>query len=209
MKLFYAETLNPRKVCAVARYLNAPVDYIHIDLGKGENRTPEFLAINPNGKVPALKDGDVTLWESNAIMCHLARAANSDLLPPAEDQIEFIRWLSWNAEHFTRHTGTLYFQHIIKPALGLGAPDEAAVNEATGFFRRFAKVLNDHLRGRRYLLGDRLTIADFAAAVALPYADRARIPVAEFPEIERWHGRLNELPAWRDPFPHRQMQAAE
>lgn len=208
MKLFYAETINPRKACAVARYLNLPVDYVHVDLSKGENRTPEYLVINPNGKVPAFEDGDIKLWEANAIMCHLARVAKSNLWPDGARQIEAMRWLSWNADHFSRHAGSLYFQHIIKPAIGFGAPDEAAVKEATGFFRRFAAVLNDHLRGRKYLLGDTLTVADFATAITLPYAAKARIPVDEFPEIARWHARLNELPAWREPFPKQHTQAA-
>lgn len=208
MKLFYAETINPRKACAVARYLNVPIDYVHVDLGKGENRTPEYLAVNPNGKVPAFEDGDLKLWEANAIMCYLARAAGSDLWPGDARQIEVIRWLSWNSEHFTRHAGSLYFQNIVKPALGLGAPDEAAVKEATGFVRRFGAVLNDHLRGRKYLVGDALTVADFAVAATLPYAAKAKIPVEEFPEIMRWHARLNELPAWREPFPKQQTQAA-
>jgi glutathione S-transferase len=208
MKLFYAETINPRKACAVARYLNVPIDYVHVDLGKGENRTPEYLAVNPNGKVPAFEDGDLKLWEANAIMCYLARAAGSDLWPGDARQIEVIRWLSWNSEHFTRHAGSLYFQNIVKPALGFGAPDEAAVKEATGFVRRFGAVLNDHLRGRKYLVGDALTVADFAVAATLPYAAKAKIPVEEFPEIMRWHARLNELPAWREPFPKQQTQAA-
>lgn len=208
MKLFYAETINPRKACAVARYLNVPIDYVHVDLGKGENRTPEYLAVNPNGKVPAFEDGDLKLWEANAIMCHLAQAAGSDLWPSDARQIEVIRWLSWNSEHFTRHAGSLYFQNIVKPALGFGAPDEAAVKEATGFVRRFGAVLNDHLRGRKYLVGDALTVADFAVAASLPYAAKAKIPVEEFPEIMRWHARLNELPAWREPFPKQQTRAA-
>jgi glutathione S-transferase len=83
----------------------------------------------------------------------------------------------------------------------MGNADRAVVEEATGFFKRFAAVLNDHLSGRAYLVGDGLTVADFAVAVTLPYAESARIPLAEFPAIERWHGRLNELPAWREPFP--------
>ena len=61
MKIFYAETINPRKVCAVARYLDLPVDFVPVDLSKGEHRTPEYLAINPNSKVPALEDGNVRL----------------------------------------------------------------------------------------------------------------------------------------------------
>ena len=82
-----------------------------------------------------------------------------------------------------------------------GAPDPAAVEEARGFFRRSAQVLDTHLHDRKYLLGERITVADFATAVALPYAADANIPLNEFPNIVRWHDRLCELPAWRDPFP--------
>jgi hypothetical protein len=94
------------------------------------------------------------------------------------------------------------FQHIVKPRFLGAEPDGKAVEEATGFFRQFAAVLNDHLRGRTYVLGDTLTIADFSMAATLPQADQATIPVGEFPEIVRWHERLNELPAWRQPFPN-------
>lgn len=82
------------------------------------------------------------------------------------------------------------------------------MKEATGYFRQFATVLNEHLDGRKCLLGDLLTVADFAVAVSLPYARKAEIPVEDFAEIERWHARLNELPAWREPFPVKQTQAA-
>jgi glutathione S-transferase len=207
MKLFYSETLNPRKTCAVAKYLGSPVEFVRVDLGKGEHRRPEFLAINPNGRVPALVDGDITLWEADAIMCHLAHVAGSDLWPADASQIEVMRWLSWNTNHFTRHGGTLYFQYLIKPHIGMGAPDQAAVEEARGFFRRAALVLDAHLRDRKYLLGNRITVADFATAAALPYAADANIPLNEFPNIVRGHGRLCELPAWRDPFPHAAIAA--
>ncbi len=152
--------------------------------------------------MPTLTDGDKRIWEANAIMAYLARAAGSDLWPGDEDrQIELMRWLSWDANHFTRHGATLVFEHLIKPHFLGSAPDPKAVEEATGFFRRFARVLDEHLQGRRYILGDTLTIADFATAATLPYAEKAKIPVKEFAEIVRWHARLNELPAWREPFP--------
>lgn len=209
MKLYYSDTLNPRKACAVARYLNSPVEFVHVDLAKGEHKTPAFLAINPNGKVPAFSDGDLKLWEANAIMCYLAQKARSDLWPRDErGQIELTRWLTWNSEHFTRHAGELYFQYVIKSKFSLGEPDAAAVEEATGFWRRFAGVLNDHLRSRKYILGDTLTVADFSVGISLPYAERANIPVKEFPEVERWHARLNELPGWRDPWPAEKAAAA-
>lgn len=101
MKLYYAETLNPRKACAVAKYLNAPVEFVRVDLRTGEQRKPPYLAVNPNGKVPALQDGKNLIWESNAIMGYLARSAGSDLWPNDARQIDVLRWLSWDAQHFT------------------------------------------------------------------------------------------------------------
>jgi len=208
MKLYYFESLNPRKACAVARHLNSPVEFIRVDLARGEHKRPEFLALNPNGKVPVLQDGTRTLWESNAIMCYLADAAGSDLWPHDARQVDVLRWLSWDAHHFTRHAGTLYFEHIIKPNLGMGKADTAAVADATNYFKVYARVLDDHLSGRSFLVGDALTVADFAVAITLPYAEAARLPLAEFPEIQRWHARLSQLPAWREPFPAAEHAAA-
>ena len=208
MKLYYFETPNPRKPCAVARYLNAPVEFVRIDLTKGEHKTPEFLAINPNGKVPALEDGEVRLWESAAIMCYLADKASSSLWPKDARQIEAVRWLSWDALHFSRHAGTLFFQRVIKPRFGLGDPDLAAIEEAMGFFRQFAGVLNSRLEGRGSVVGDGLTVADFALGAFLPHAKEAGLPLDEFPEIRRWYAKLEQLPAWREPFPKPAASAA-
>ncbi|MEI7036219.1 glutathione S-transferase family protein [Fulvimonas yonginensis] len=202
MKLYYAETMNPRKVCALAKYLGVPLEFVRVDLARGEHRRPEFLAVNPNGKVPVLVDGDLVLWESTAIMVHLAVRAGSDLWPsdPA-GQVEILRWLSWDLTHFSRHGASLYFEHIIKPFVGLGEPVPAVVDEATRFFRNFAGVLDAHLADRQFLLGDRLSIADFSVGVLLPWAREAHLPIEDFPHIVRWHERMMALPGWRDPFP--------
>lgn len=207
MKLYYSDVLSPRKACAVAKHLKTPLEFVYLDLGRGEHLKPDYLAINPNGKVPTLTDGERTLWEANAIMCDLAERAGSDLWPHDGRQIDIIRWFSWDMQHFTRHAGALYFEHIVKARFGMGDPDPMVVEEARGHFRRFAGVLSTHLNGRRWLVGDAPTVADFAVAVTLPYADRARIPLDEFPEVRRWHDRLNELEAWREPFPFMAAQA--
>lgn len=204
MKLYYSDVLSPRKACAAARHLKSPVEFIYLDLKKGEQRAPAYLALNPNAKVPTLVDGERVIWEADAIMCHLAERAGSELWPhDTARQIDVVRWLSWNDQHFNRHGGALYFEHIIKARFNIGPPDAAAVDEALAGFRRFAAVLNAHLAGRQWLVGDGLTVADFAVAVVLPYADAARLPLNEFPDIARWHDRLNALDAWRDPFPVR------
>ncbi len=143
MKLYYFETPNPRKPCAVAKHVGSEAEFVRIDLSKGEHKTPEFLAINPNGKVPALEDGDTRLWEGHAIMCYIAQKANSDLWPddPAK-QIDIIQWLNWDTAHFSRHAGRLLFQRFIKQKFGLGDADADEIEDATGYFHQFAAVLN-------------------------------------------------------------------
>ncbi|MGI9407247.1 MAG: glutathione S-transferase family protein, partial [Hyphomicrobiaceae bacterium] len=106
MKLFYFETPNPLKPCAVAKYLGSPVEFVRVDLGKGEQKDPAYLEVNPNGKVPALEDGDVKLWEAHSIMAYLALKAGSDLWPSDPmQQIQVMKWLNWDTAHFSRHAG--------------------------------------------------------------------------------------------------------
>ena len=202
MKLYYFETPHPRKPCAIAKYLDAPVEYHRVDLSKGEHQSPEYLAINPNGKVPALVDGDVRLWESHAIMIHLAQKAGSDLWPsdPAK-QLEIMQWLIWDCAHFTRHAAALLFENYMRSVFQLGDPNQATIEESTGFFTRFAGVLDSHLEGRKYVVGDQLSIADFGLAVILPQAKEAKLPLGGYKEISRWHESMMEIEAWRDPFP--------
>ena len=208
MKLYYSDTLNPRKACAVARHLKLPVEFIHVTLEKGEHRTPEFRAMNPNAKVPVLVDGELVLWESNAIMCHLAEKAGSDLWPRDERRIEVLRWLMWDATEFAPAAATFYFEHIIKPRFLRSEADPAEIARVTPDFERYAGVLEAHLKGRDYLVGNGLTVADFAVAITLPYAEKTRVPLDAFPAIRRWHDRLNQLPAWREPFPAETGQPA-
>lgn len=200
MKLYYAKTMNSWKTCAVARYLNLGIAFHCVDLKQGEQRKSDYLALNPNGKAPLLVDGTQRIWESNAILCYLALKAGSDLWPRDERQVEVIRWFSWAADHFSRFTGELYFEYVVRAEFGMGEPDPEAVKVALGHTRRYSRILDDHLAGRRYLLGDTLTVADFAVATTLPYAQAARIPIADFPAVQAWHDRLMELPAWRAPF---------
>jgi glutathione S-transferase len=202
MRLYYSETPNPRKVCAVAKYLNSPVEYVRIELSKGEHKQPDYLAVNPNGKTPALEDGDVKLWEAHAIMAYLAQKAGSDLWPddPVE-QIEVMKWLNWDTAHFSRHAGRLWFQYFLKGLIGAGEPDQAEVEDAMGYFRQFAGVLDNHLKGKDTVVADRLTIADFGVATFMPLSGEAKLPLEDFPEIRRWSDRMASLDAWSDPWP--------
>jgi glutathione S-transferase len=202
MKLYYSDVLAPRKVCALARYLKSPIEYVYLDLQKGQHKKPAYLEINPNGRVPTLVDGDKVLWEADAILCLLSDRAAAGLWPHDERQFEVISWFSWNSQHFIRAGGALYFEFVIKARFGMGPPDKTAVEESVRAFRTCADVLNNHLKGRKWLLGETLSVADFSVAVPLPWAREASMPLDDYAEVRRWHDQLNEFEAWRDPFPN-------
>ncbi len=202
-KLFYFETLNPRKACATAKHLGSPVEYVKLDASKGEHKSPAHLARNPNGKVPVLVDGDVRIWESVAIMVRLAAQAGSDMWPSSDPakQVEVLRWVSWDALHFLPKAAPYYFEHYVKRWLGLGPPDEAALAANAPAFHTVAKLLDAHLAGRKFVAGSTLTIADFCLGATLPSAEEIHLPLSDYGSIRRWHDGLMELPAWRDPWP--------
>ncbi len=209
MKLFFFETPNSHKPCAVAKHLNSPVEYVHVNIAEGQQKNPDFLAVNPNGRVPALEDGDVKLWESHAIMAYLAYKAGSDMWPsdPVK-QIQVMKWLNWDTAHFSRHASRIFFENVIKPKFGLGDPVQSEIDDATGYFKQFATVLDDHLHGKSYILGDSLTIADFAIASFLPHAEEANIPLDGCSELQRWYGTISAIDAWREPWPEERSAAA-
>jgi glutathione S-transferase len=199
VKLYYSRNLNPRVAVAVARHLESPVELIAASPREPE-KEEAFRVINPNTLVPVLVEADRVLWETDAIACRLAMHAKSDFWPAGEHAPDLQMWLSWSAHHFTRTASVFYWEQLMKPMLGLGAPDSAAIAEAAGEFHRFARVLDDHLAGRDWLVDDRLSYADFRVATALPFAEKAGLPLESYAHIRSWHARLWKLPAWSNPF---------
>jgi glutathione S-transferase len=199
MKLYYSQNLNPRVAVAVARHLNSPVEYIRAS-PRDPNNEEAFRRINPNTLVPVLVEGETTLWETDAIACRLAMLAQSNFWCDGALAPQFQMWLSWSSHHFTRVASVFYWERVIKPMLALGNPDETAMQEATGEFHRFAMVLDDALSGREWLVGNQLSYADFRVATALPFAEKARLPLEKYVHINRWHARLRQIPAWNSPF---------
>lgn len=190
---------NSLRCQAVANQLGIELELIPLDLTKQEHLTPEFIALNPNHKIPTLVDGDFVLWESGAIMLYLAQSKpGNELLPGAlQERVRMAQWLFWNTAHWSAACGAIAYEKLVKDMLGLGAPDQAKLNEALENLARFGAVLNAHLKGRAALVGDGATLADHAIVSWLPHAERLELPLAEFAEIRRWSADLLGAPAWR------------
>ena len=200
MKLYFNPlSPNVRRVRLAAAVLGIELEEKLLDFSKGEHKSPEYLALNPNGAVPTLVDGDFVLTESRSIMQYLAsKKPESGLLPRDEAaRADVTRWQFWDAAHFSPQLGSIVFEKMIKGMMGLGDPDSAKVSESLANFRRFAAVLNQRLAGKQYVVGNSLTIADLTLASSLMYAKQTEVPVAEFPNIEAWLARITALDGWK------------
>jgi len=192
---------SPRafKVLAVAHHLGIDYQLALCDLTKGEQKSAAYAALNPNQRMPTLEDGDFKLWESNAIIQYLAtKKPGSGLLPADErGRADIARWQFWESTTWDPACAILVYERAIKRFFGGGAPDPVEVEKGLQRFHRAAKVLDGHLRGRTYVCGNRLTIADFAIGADLTMAEPAQLPLEGYGEIRRWGEMLAELPAWQ------------
>jgi glutathione S-transferase len=198
-------------IVALKNYLALDCELKPLDLGRGDQRTPEYAALNPNRKMPTLEDDGIVLWESNAILFYLASKRPESGLWPSDlkGQADVMRWLCWESAHWDAEScGMVAYEKTSKTVLGLGAPDPAFIARGEQNFSRFAAVLNESLQGRTWLVGNRLTIADFSIGGLFPSAQRLELPVGRFPQICRWYDGLASLPAWRDALAAREAALA-
>jgi GST-like protein len=193
IKFYYNLSPNPMKVALFLEEAELPYEAVPVDTRKGEQFAPAYLAINPNGKVPAVVDGDATVFDSNAILLYLAEKTGR-FLPQGGDaaRAEMLSWLmfiatgvgpfSGQAVHFTRF-----------------APEKVpyAVERYLFEAERHYAILDERLRERAYLVGDGYSIVDMAAwgwarMVHFIMGDDAW---ARFPNVRRLHHEIAARPA--------------
>ena len=192
---------NSLRCQAVANQVGIDLELVTLDLMSGAHVNPDFIALNPNHKIPTLVDGDYVLWESSAIMLYLARSgADNDLVPEdLQARARMMQWLFWNECHFAPACGTFTFENFVKQLLNMGEADPARLEHGKQEFTRFGTVLNDHLKGRAALVGDSVTLADHAIASWLvPHAQAMGVPVGDYAEVMRWSGDVLSSAAWQD-----------
>lgn len=194
IELYFHHTPNPMKVILLLEELGLPYRLVPIDMFKGEQHRPAYRAINPNGKVPALVDGDVTVFDSNAILLHLAEKSERFLAGKSERPV-LLSWLmfvasglgpfSGQAVHFTRvHTESAY-----------------ATNRYLREVERHFSVLDARLVHNDYLVGETYTIADMAAWAWVDWSSRNKLVLVEasawqrWPNLQRWWSSISERPA--------------
>ncbi len=199
IRFYFHPTPNPAKVALLLEEMGLPYETIPVDTSKGEQHAPEFRKINPNGKVPAIVDTDgpggkpARVFDSTAIVLYLAEKTGQFLGKP-EDRPELLSWLMFIASGLGPFSGqAVHFQHAVPEGLGY------AVNRYRREAERHYQVLNDHLAGRRYIVGETYTIADISAWGWIDRASRvmkgAEDPLAPYPHLKRLFQTVDARPA--------------
>ena len=193
IKFYYHPSPNPLKVALFLEEAGMPYELMAVDTRKGEQHSPAFLKINPNGKTPAITDGDVTVFDSNAILLYLAEKSGQ-FLPEntSAARAQMLSWLMFVASGIGPYSGqAVHFQHA--------APEKNAyaINRYTFEAERHFKLLDDQLSKHKYMLGNTYTLVDMAVwgwARALP---RVLGPDAlgKLPNVKRLLDEINARPA--------------
>lgn len=159
---------------------------------------PDFRAMNPNGLIPVIQDGDFVLWESNAILRHLARAhGEGSLLPDgARDLALADQWLDWHKTTFAMPIMGLFFQTVRTEP---DARDMTAIAKAGEAAAKVLAMLDTHLDGRDFMAGSRLSTADLPIGTAVNrYMNLPLIERPALPNVEAWFARLQDRPAFQE-----------
>lgn len=199
IRFYFHPSVNPLKVALFLEESGLPYKVVPVDTSKGEQHASSFRAINPNGKVPAIVDpsgpegNEIRVFDSTAILLYLAEKTGQFLGTP-QDRPELLSWLLLVASGLGPFSGqAVHFQFAAPQGL------EYAVNRYRREAERYYQVLNDHLEGREYIVGQGYTIADISAWGWLTRAERVRFgaadPLGPFPHLKRYFEAVNARPA--------------
>ncbi len=175
MELYGVASSRTRRVLWALEEIGAEFTFHKVDLSKGEHRKPAYLAINPNGKVPAFVDGDITLFESGAVCNYLAlKYPNARLLPEpgSRDAALCQQWIFWVISELEQPLWSMAKHRFVLPeARRIPAMLELAAYE----WQHPSSILAEHLAGRDYMVGNAFTLADIFVAHTLNWARGAKV----------------------------------
>ena len=187
----YLDSGNGYKIRLLLALLEQPYRWVELDIMKGETRTPAFLAKNPNGRIPALELDDGTcLAESDAILWYLAEGTP---FVPSErtERAQALQWMFFEQYSHEPYVATPRF--ILKH-LPADSPRRAELPKRLEQGRAALGVMERHLKGRRYLVGERYSVADMALYAYTHVAHEAQLDLAPFGEVRAWLERIAGQP---------------
>jgi len=157
-----------------------------IDLGAGQQSSPEYLAVNPLGKVPAMQDGDFSMGESAAIMRYMARQSKSDLYPQdMQMQAKVDQWMDYVNHHIRGPIARVHFNKTLASMFGT-EPDLASLAAGEKFLQNNLPVIEAALSQNTFLCGDKMCLADVALVAALEPIEMSKIDLSAYKTLSAW-----------------------
>ena len=191
IRFFYNLSPNPMKVALALEEMGLAYEPVPIDARKGDQFLPEFLAVNPNGKVPAIEDAGTVVFDSNAILLYLGEKTGQFMGTPAQ-RGELLSWLMFVATGLSPFSGqAVHFRHFAPQ------PQDYAHRRYQFEAERHYGVLDGRLASRRFLLGEEYSILDMAAWGWVRMANFVMGDGAleKFPNVKRWFAEVSARPA--------------
>jgi glutathione S-transferase len=194
LKIYGVPLSRANRTLWMARELGLAFENVPIDFADGSAKTPEYLAINPNGRIPAIDDDGYRLWESMAINLYLAKKHGGPLAPAnlGEEGL-ILQWSFWAMTEIEKPVVNVVINRGVIPGIP-GDPKLADAAEAE-LARPFG-VLDGHLAGREHLVSDRFTVADLNVAAVASLARMANVALDRWPNLARWLDRCTSRPAF-------------
>ena len=198
--LYYAPTPNGWKITIMLEECSIPYKVIPVNLGKGDQFKPEFLAISPNNRMPAIVDHEgpdgeeISVFESGAILLYLGEKTGKFLPAQAADRIKVMEWLFWQIGGLGPMAGQV--SHFVNYAPNFPGDHSYSEKRYKNEYDRLLGVMNNILTEREYLAGD-YSIADMASFPWVTAYKRYEVDLNKFKEVRRWFDALKNRPAVR------------
>lgn len=199
IKLYcFGESGNAYKAALALQLSGLDWDPVKVDFFGGETRTEDYRTnINPMGEAPVLVDGDVKLTQSGVIQMYVTEKTGKFGGSTPEEAREVMRWVFWDNHKLSSQAGmTRFLMNFL--------PEDKRPAEVIGFkqgrLRAAYQVLNQHLEGRDWIVGDGITNADISCCGYLFYPEPFGFTRADWPNIDRWLGHIEALPGWQHPY---------
>jgi len=196
MKLYHFPSPNPQKVTFALKELGLDCEIVPLDLAKGEQRQPEFLALNPFGRVPVLVDDGLTLTESHAILAYLGEKTGKLWPASAAERADALQWLFVLSQHIMPAAGQVAMRLRAKV---LGIPvDEAIVAQGEQALQPVLGIIDRRLAANRWMLGADFTLVDCAYCPVLNVIKKAGFSLTGFPSASAYLNACRERPTWKE-----------
>jgi len=188
---------NVQKVLWTIGELGLPYEHANVGSTVGELETPEFLAMNPHGRIPVIVDGETVVWESNTIVRYLVAVygANSLWMTHPADRSLAERWMDWELATLQPAFLALFWGFFRMPA---EQRDHVGIDMARSVCEKQYQKLDAHLENQPYLAGAAFTMADISCATSLYRYHEMGVPLPRRPSLMAWYRRLAERPAFRE-----------